>query len=386
MPSPDSAALSDSAPAPRGWRGVAARFQRQSRSARTLQAGALALVVIAACLSLVARRPNPLLSTPALALEGLHAKSLYYNGPAWPWLRDRRPDLLGESERYVDSARVRSFTQAVQNPKLFRQLDRQERFDKLLLIGDPSQYRPLLEHLVETKDWTVAYVDHMSLIFQRAPATAWQVGQVDALLDRFRGAPARDRAAFLALTAAKLVALHDWPAARTLLDRARALDARAPEVWSVQAQYHLGRGEWKDCEAAADRALELERGHLAAMGTKAQVLYSTKRFNEAYALSRKLIERLPDDPGMLFYHAKIAHEARALGEEARVLRRLILLAEQEERPTSGYRVYLGQSLASAGEAGPALEEFGKAMADPDLPKPQRDFAEDCVKLIRSQGP
>jgi tetratricopeptide (TPR) repeat protein len=122
------------------------------------------------------------------------------------------------------------------------------------------------------------------------------------------------------------------------------------------------------------------------MGTKAQVLYSTKRFNEAYALSRKLIERLPDDPGMLFYHAKIAHEARALGEEARVLRRLILLAEQEERPTSGYRVYLGQSLASAGEAGPALEEFGKAMADPDLPKPQRDFAEDCVKLIRSQAP
>jgi hypothetical protein len=384
MPPPDSAISSEPARSRRGWRGIVDRFQAQSRRARTLQAGALALVVIAICMSLLGRRPNPLLTTPTLALEHLQAKSLYYNGPAWPWLHERRPDLLGDGERYPDSLRVRSFTQAVQNPKLFRQLDRQERFDKLLLVGDPSQYRPLLEHLLETKDWTVVYVDHTSVIFQRAPATPWRLEQVDALLARFRGAPARERAAFLALTAGKLVALHDWPAARTLLDRARALDPKAPEVWSVQAQYHLGRGEWKDAEAAADRALELERGQLAAMGTKAQALYATKRFNEAYAISRKLVERLPDDPGMLFYHAKIAHEARAFGEEARVLRRLIALAERDERPTSGYRVYLGQSLASAGEAEPALEEFGKAMADPDLPKAQRDFAEDCVKVIRSQ--
>jgi tetratricopeptide (TPR) repeat protein len=229
------------------------------------------------------------------------------------------------------------------------------------------------------------YVDHTSLVFERGAASKWQVGQVEAVMAKLGAASARDRATFLALTAGKLVALHDAAAARTLLERARALDARTPEVWSVQAQYHLGRGEWKDCEAAADRALELEHGHLAAMGTKAQVLYATKRFGEAYAISKKLIERLPDDPAMLFYHAKIAHEARAFGEEAKVLRKLIALAEKNDRPASGYRVYLGQSLASAGERDPALEEFGKAMEDPDLPKAQRDFAIDCMKVIRSQG-
>ena len=69
-----------------------------------------------------------------------------------------------------------------------------------------------------------------------------------------------------------------------------------------------------------------------------------------------------------------------------MLRKLIALAEKSDRPTSGYRVYLGQSLARAGEARPALEEFAKAMSDPDLPKDQRDFAVDCVKVIRSQGP
>jgi tetratricopeptide (TPR) repeat protein len=385
MSSPLPAPPSESAAPPRGWRTIAARFQAQSPRARTLQAAALAVVVVAACLAVVGRRPNPLLTTPVLALRELQAKSLFYNGPAWPWLRERRPDLLGEGERELNSPKVRSFTQAVQNPKLFRQLDRQERFDKLLLVGDPSQYRPLLEHLYETRDWAVVYVDHTSLVFQRGAASPWQGGQVDAAMAKLGASSSRERAAFLALTAGRLVALHDSAAARTLLDRARALDPKTPEVWSVQAQYHMARGEWKECEAAADRALELDRGNLAAMGTKAQVLYSTRRFNDAYALSRKLIERLPDDPGMLFYHAKIAHEARALGEEARVLRKLIALAERSQWPASGYRVYLGQSLASAGEAGPALEEFGRAMADPDLPKAQRDFAQDCVKLIRSQG-
>ena len=57
--------------------------------------------------------------------------------------------------------------QAVENPKLFRQLDRQYRFDALLLIGDPSQYRQLLEHLLEANDWTLTYLDHAALIYKR---------------------------------------------------------------------------------------------------------------------------------------------------------------------------------------------------------------------------
>lgn len=385
MPSPATVAPPDSPAPPRGWRALRARFFAQSLRTRTLQAGVLALAIVAALLGLVGRRPNPLLTSPALALEALQAKSLYYNGPAWPALRERRPDLLGEDGQRLDSARVRSFTQAVQNPRLFRQLDRQERFDKLLLVGDPSQYRPLLEHLYETKDWAVTYVDHVSLVFERGVASSWKPGQVEATMAKLGAASNRDRAAFLALTAGKLVALHDSASARTLLEQARALDPKSPELWSVQAQYHLARGEWKESEAAANRALDLEHGNLAAMGTKAQALYATRRFNDAYAISKKLTERLPDDPAMLFYHAKIAHEARAFGEEAKVLRKLIALAEKNDRPTSGYRVYLGQSLASSGQAAPAMEEFGKAMADPELPNEQRAFALDCIKLIRSQA-
>ncbi len=332
------------------------------------------------------RKENLLLTSPVLAVEELRPSSLYYNGLAWPWLHRLRPDLLSEAEERGDAERVRSFTQAVQSPKLFRQLDRQFRFETLLLVGDPSQFRPLLDHLLETRDWTLTYVDPTSLIWKRGAVAPWDLHRLDAVRARFATASARDRGTFLALCAGKLLAVREPAAARALLEEAQTLGANSAEVESVWAQYHLARGEWHDAEAAADRALKLDGTSLAALGCKAQALYATKRFGEAYALSKRLMERRPDDPNLLFYHAKIAHEARAFEQEADALRRLILLAEANDRPTATYRVYLGQALASSGEAQPALSEFQRAIADPECPPEQRQFARDCVQHVRSQMP
>ena len=83
--------------------------------------------------------------------------------------------------------------QAVQNPKLFRQLDRQHRFDTLLLVGDPSQYRPLLEHLLEAKDWTLQYLDHTSLIYRRSAETPWKPDDFVAIRERLAEIRSRAR-------------------------------------------------------------------------------------------------------------------------------------------------------------------------------------------------
>jgi tetratricopeptide (TPR) repeat protein len=331
-----------------------------------------------------ARKENPLLVTPSIALEGLQSKSLYFNGAAWPWLKLKRPDLLKPEESEPNSERVRDFSQAVQNPKLFRQLDRQDRFDTLLLVGDPTQYRMLLEHLLETQDWGVSYVDHIAVVFKRGGAEKWSLARLEPVRQRFAHASREDRAIFLAKTASKLIALREPAAARQLLGEADALGSAVPDVESTRAQYHLSRGEWKEALAAAERALKIDGTDLSALGTKAQALYSTKRFAEAYNISKQLVAKLPDEPNILFYHARIAHEAKAFQEEAKVLRRLIVMAEADHRPTAGYRVYLGQSLASAGEASPALAEFQAALADPDLPKEQREFAMECMEVIRQQ--
>ena len=131
------------------------------------------------------KKPAPEVATPALAIRSLSAKSLYYNGAARPWLMAQRADLLTAEDRDERSERSRGLVQAVENPKLFRQLDRKYHFDTLLLVGDPSQYRPLIEHLLEAKDWTLTYLDHTSLIYKRDTPREWLPADVDALARSF---------------------------------------------------------------------------------------------------------------------------------------------------------------------------------------------------------
>nr|MDQ3624614.1 hypothetical protein [Verrucomicrobiota bacterium] len=300
------------------------------------------------------RPKNPQITTPVLALEGLSAKILYYNSAARPWLLAMRGDLLTPEDREDRSERVRDFAQAVQNPKLFHQLDRKYRFDTLLLVGDPSQYRPLLEQLLQARDWTLTYLDHTSLVFRRPADRPWEPKDLDAMRQRFPSSD--DRAIFLAQAATKLLALGKNTEAKAYLDQAAALNSEVPEIWAGKAMYHLHRAEWPQALGAVDRALALDPQFLPALASKAQILYSTRRFSEAYEVSKQLMEFRPDDPNLLFYHAKIAHEAKAYGTEIAALEKLIELAEREKRPSAGYRVYLGQAYAADGQARPSVEQ------------------------------
>ena len=372
---------------PRSFRSPMPRFRTIHSQPRRLLAIA-AVVLVLACAAWIFRTagtpPNPLASTPKLALETLRAGSLYFNGAARPWLLAERPDLLTVEDRDEDSERSRTLRQAVQNPKLFRQLDRRYRFDAVLLTGDPSEYRPLLDHLIERKDWTLRYADHTSLIFGRGGGKAWELGDFQMVRARFANSSARERATVLAQTATKLLAAGQVDAGKKLLDEAAQLRSRQPEVANGLAIYHLGRGEWREAFAQVERALDADGDFLPAMATKTQLLYASKRFDEAYDLSRKIIARLPDDPGVLFYHAKVAHEAHAYRAEIVVLEKLIASADAESRPVGGYQLYLGQAYASAGDAHHALDSYMLALDDPDLPDDQRAFARDNIARIKKR--
>lgn len=327
---------------------------------------------------------DPLVTTPVLALQGVKAQALFYNGPARPWLLLQRPELVPPAERGAEAPRARSMAQAVQSSKLFRQLSRQEHFDTVLLVGDPSEYRPLLDHLLDSPDWKLDYVDHTSVLFVRQRAKAWTPAELSGVRSKLEALPKSAAALGLARLAARLVAVRKMPAAKEVLEAAEKHDGKVPEVWSAQAEYRMALGDWTGAIASADQALKLDEDCLPALGAKAQSLYAKKRFAEAYPYSRKLNEKLPDDPGILFYHAKIAHESRHFTEEIRALERLIDLAGKSGRSDPGYRVYLGQAYAAAGDAEPALAEFAKALADPDLPGEQRQFAEETSALIRTK--
>jgi tetratricopeptide (TPR) repeat protein len=325
---------------------------------------------------------NPELSTPVLAVKALNAKSLYFNDTARPWLASWRTDLLRPEVQDPASGPAREFLQAVQSPQLFRQLDRRYRFDALLLVGDPSQYRPLLEHLMETKDWAPAYLDHTSIVFRRDSGAPWEPAQLQELRSHFT--EPEELASFLAQAAVKLVALRKADAARPLLEEATRLDESSAEAWNGLAVLHMNRGEWAKALTHTERALEINGRFLPALASKTQILYSTRRFSEAYELSKTLVARQPNDPHLLFYHAKIAHEAHAYKEEAKTLHQLIALAERSGRPTAGYRIYLAQAYASASEAQPAIDEFQRVLADPSISREQRTFAQETLTQIRSR--
>jgi hypothetical protein len=330
------------------------------------------------------RHDNPLLTTPVLAVEALSAHSLYYNADGRAALLGRRPELLTAEDKDGASERVRSFVQAVQNPKLFRQLDRQYRFDTLFLVGDPSTYWPLLQHLIETNDWTVSYLDHTSLVLRRGGSDSWTEAQLEPIRARFAAASADDRGMFLSAVAVKAVALRKFALGKKLAEEAEQIAPKLPDPWSAMARYHLERGEWNPAIADADRALDIQDDYPAALASKTQALYASKHFEDAYHLSEKLVELRPNDPEILFYHAKICHDARAFGEEIKALQQLIALAETAQRPTSGYRMYLGQAYARGGKGPEALEQFEKALADPDISGEQRAQIREDVTQIRSR--
>jgi len=326
--------------------------------------------------------PDALLDNPRLALSALQARALYYNPAAIPWLAAQRPEFLSAEARDPGSERARSFAQAILEPKLFRRLDRELRFDTVLLVGDPSQYRPLLDHFGETRDFRLSYVDHTSMVYRRDAPRAWTLEDFASVRQAVGAASKRRQAACFALAGAKLAAAHRNAEAKALLDEALALDSRSAEVWSARGVLDLEQNEWAAALAATEKALAIDKNHLGALATRIQAFVVAKRFNEAYALSQKLIARLPDDPNLLFKHAQVAHQANAFKTEIATLEKLIARAEASQRPTTGYRFYLAQAHTAAGQGQPALENFARVLTDPELPEDQRKFALETIERIK----
>ncbi len=289
-------------------------------------------------------------------------------------LEAARPDLVAAADE-------RAFAQAVQMPAVFRSLDHERQFDALLLYGDPTTYKPLLKHLADSKDFVLTWLDNSDLIFRRIGAAPWTEADLTATAGQFQG---ENLSRFLSDAATRLIAIGQLPIARRALDEAQPHGKDLPEYWTALALYDGEIAHWPDALDALDRALTLQPDFTPALTTKAEVLFGARRFDEALAISDRVVEQHPNDASMLFFHATIAHQAHAYDREIAALKHLIEMAEAQGQSTTGYRIYLGQAYAESGEAMLSLIQFQAAVEAPDVSPEQREFAQDCIGKIRQK--
>jgi hypothetical protein len=312
---------------------------------------------------------NPEVNTPVLALTQVHSTNFFFNPAAASFLHREKGETL-------------EFAPAAHDPKLWRKLDRKIHFDAVFLFGEPAEFRPLLQHLLVSSDWVLTYLDHTSFIFERAPRPGWSPSQVAALTARFASSPP-DLVEVLVASSRNLREANFLLEARDTIAKARSLNDKNPAVWAELAILSAQEQHWNEALEDADRALKFDKSYAPALSAKAQVLFGTRRFSEAYSVSEQLLRHSPDDAAALFLHAKIAHELHAYSTEIETLRKLIAMADQlHERPTI-FRIYLGQAYACIGDRDRSASEFSSALADPDLDAAQRAHIGTMMKRLSS---
>jgi tetratricopeptide (TPR) repeat protein len=329
------------------------------------------------------RPATPELTTPKFALALLPAdQPVFFNAAARKWLEDQKPACVPTPAKDPESDFSRRQNRAVQEPALFRELDREVRFATVWLLGEPSWFKPLLDHLLETKDFTISYVDHSSILFTRGQKEGFEMPDPVRAAEQFQDA--RERAFYLANAGSRLALLRRGDAAARCLRAAEESSSSLPDVWAGWSTYRMTKGEWNNALMAADRALALDPEFIAGLACKVQTLFAMKRFKEAYKLSEQLLAASPEDPATLFYHAKLSHEARAFDAEIDALQRLIALGEKAGINVSSYRIYLAQALAHRGDGDEARNQLTLSLLDTSLPREQRKQADDLLGHIQEQ--
>ncbi len=336
---------------------------------------------------------SPELATPRLALAelanhgGLRGKMLYFTPTAADYLQAHWKELGLRCDPVVSPEQLaREFSPSIQNPKAWRVLDRKWRFDALLLSGDPATFRQLLDHLRQSPDWTLTWLDPTSLVFERTPARVWTAAELERSMAAFKLHSPREQEEARIQTAHRLIAIGEVASAKALLEEVVKANPDSAPAWTELAGCHATEAKWDRALEAANRAEACDRHYLPGVVAKANILYASKKFNEALELTRRLVVELPEDGQLLSLHARVTHSAHAYKEEIEVLNKVIELSEAKAMPTGSWRVFLGQAYAADAQNEAALKQFEEALKDPEISDGERAFARKAVERLRGRQP
>jgi tetratricopeptide (TPR) repeat protein len=253
------------------------------------------------------------------------------------------------------------------------------KWNAVLLSGPVGEYRPLLDHLMASPDWHLAFITNYGFLFRygsglpaRSPDPAFRFGSD------------QETAVYLAQIAGYYDAVRRSADARACIERALELAPDNTSVLSHAATFAAAQKRWQDAISYSRRALENDHGLIHAKLTQALALFETGEAEKAEELVNDVLLETPDDMYTLFLSARTRRSLNDYGGEAESLERLVAIASKTGAPTASYRVYLGQAYARQGLAEPAVRNYRAALESGQLDARQSDELRDAINAIESK--
>ena len=268
----------------------------------------------------------------------------------------------------------------VGNPKAWREALRKSKWKAVLLTGPATNFRPLLDHLVTSPDWTLAEINNHGYLFLRgseAPAAALEVKS-------FRRGNDRETAIYLGQVAMYYDAIHRNTEARECIEQALKLAPGNALVLSYAATYMAAHKRWQDAMDYAQKALQADPKFLQAKVVKAMALLELGQAGKARREVEDVLNEAPSDFYTLFIFARICRAENDFTHEAEALEHIVELCKKTGLPAGNYQLYLGQAYARLGMAKPALLNYRAALESGLLDQKQTDEVKDAIKTIESR--
>jgi tetratricopeptide (TPR) repeat protein len=325
--------------------------------------------------------PRQFIAAHSLALESAGDAPVWMSPAALRWLPQ-----VGIPTADLDR---KTIVQEAGNAILWRAGAAENNSGAALLLGSVSEYRPLLEYLLEVPGWKLVSIEPASLVFVRqenAAGKSPQTPQADTadIEERFPDASAR--ASYLAHLATMFTEIGRNGEARRMFRRALDLEGSRPDVRSLHASFLARRGQWEEAVFEAREVVKENPRFVPAWQVLVQAELAAERPEAAWLAAKALLQLQPGDPYALFLHARAANAAGASFAETDSLRKLIRLTAQTGLSTTTYQVFLGKALAKQGLIDQSRREFQAALAAGDLTTDEEEQVNEFLrKLDEAEG-
>ena len=313
------------------------------------------------------------LLAPVSIIEQVGEGRVFLNAPALSAARLLAPDLASRSP---DAASIKALASS---PVRWREEDRQDPFQSILLAVPLDESGPMVEMLKSTPDWHLTKIDNQGLLYRRGT----HGNSSENIQTTF--ANTRESALHAAQTAMVMQFLGKNKDARELMGKARETSPGDPLVLIQSATLAAALEQWPTTKKEAELALKKDPSSTQARYLLALALLETGNTSSAAAESATLSAQASRTPSVLWLQARISRQANDPTTEIAALEPLLALAQKQKEEPTLIHIHLAQAWAKRGFAAQALENYSAALKG-NLTPAQRTELENARGTIQNRAP